>query len=110
VSQPSRVLVVGDPYMPAGSYAEALAGLGGRVTVTSLEIGRSEPAPPRGALAESTFEGREFLGREAPGTTLGLVGLGHVGREVAVRARALGFTVSRSSRAIPRRRARYRPA
>jgi D-3-phosphoglycerate dehydrogenase len=198
VSQPLRVLVVGDPYMPAGSYAEALEGLGDAVSVTSLQLDQSEPAAPRtpsagrlreyagdpaevaraagghdvlivhgapvtaealdagplrlvccarggpvnvdvaaatergipvantpgrnaeavaeltvafalllirgvprasrflsggGALAASTFEGREFLGREAPGTTLGLVGLGHVGREVAVRALALGFTV-----------------
>jgi D-3-phosphoglycerate dehydrogenase len=198
VSHPLRVLVVGDPYMPAGAYAEALADLGDAVTVTSMEIDRFEAAPPRtpsarrlreyagdpadvqraaaghdvlivhgapvtaevldagplrlvccarggpvnvdvaaatqrgipvantpgrnaeavaeltlafallmirgvprasryladgGALAESTYEGREFLGREAPGTTLGLIGLGHVGREVAVRARALGFTV-----------------
>jgi D-3-phosphoglycerate dehydrogenase / 2-oxoglutarate reductase len=46
-----------------------------------------------GSLAESAFEGREFFGREAPGTTLGLIGLGHVGRQVAVRAAALGFTV-----------------
>jgi D-3-phosphoglycerate dehydrogenase len=44
-------------------------------------------------LAESVFEGREFFGAEAPSLTLGLVGLGHVGLEVAWRARALGFTV-----------------
>jgi D-3-phosphoglycerate dehydrogenase len=198
MSQALRVLVVGDPYMPVSSYAEALADLGDAVTVSSMQIAGSDPAPPRtpsarrlreyagdpaevaravagydvlivhgapvtaevldagrlrlvccarggpvnvdvaaatergipvantpgrnaeavaeltvafalllirgvpragrylsdgGSLAESTFEGREFLGREAPGTTLGLVGLGHVGREVAVRAQALGFTV-----------------
>jgi D-3-phosphoglycerate dehydrogenase len=44
-------------------------------------------------LAASTYEGREFIGGEAASMTLGLVGLGHVGREVAVRARALGFRV-----------------
>jgi phosphoglycerate dehydrogenase-like enzyme len=48
-AHPVRVLVVGDPYMPAGS--------------------------------------------EASSTTLGLIGLGNVGRAVAVRAQALGFTV-----------------
>ncbi len=47
----------------------------------------------RGAFAESVFEGSEFFGREAASVTLGLVGLGRVGREVAARARALGFTV-----------------
>lgn len=39
----------------------------------------------------STFDGREFFGREAHSVTLGLVGLGQVGRQVAWRARRLGF-------------------
>ena len=47
----------------------------------------------RGSLAESVFGGEEFFGREAASVTLGLVGLGRVGREVAVRARALGFSL-----------------
>jgi D-3-phosphoglycerate dehydrogenase len=47
----------------------------------------------RGRLAESVFGGEEFFGREAASVTLGLVGLGRVGREVAVRARALGFAL-----------------
>jgi D-3-phosphoglycerate dehydrogenase len=47
----------------------------------------------RGSLAESVFGGSEFFGREAASVTLGLVGLGRVGREVAVRARALGFSL-----------------
>ena len=47
----------------------------------------------RGAFAESVFEGSEYFGQEAASVTLGLVGLGRVGREVAARARALGFTV-----------------
>ena len=45
----------------------------------------------RGSFAESVFAGSEFFGREAASLTLGLVGFGRVGREVAVRARALGF-------------------
>jgi len=193
-----RVLAIGDPYMPVASFAEALASLGEAVTVTQLQISRTDAEPPRtaserllreyagdpaavasaagghevlvlhgapvsaevldtpglrlvccarggpvnvdvaaatergipvastpgknaeavaeltiafalmllrgvprssryitggGMLAESAFEGREFFGHEAPGTTLGLVGLGHVGRQVARRATALGFTV-----------------
>jgi D-3-phosphoglycerate dehydrogenase len=47
----------------------------------------------RGAFAESVFEGSEYFGQEAASVTLGLVGLGRVGREVAPRAQALGFTV-----------------
>lgn len=46
-----------------------------------------------GPHAGSTFEGREFIGSEAASITLGLVGIGHVGQEVAIRAQALGFTV-----------------
>jgi D-3-phosphoglycerate dehydrogenase len=195
---PLRVLAIGDPYMPVGAFADALASLGAAVTVTRLQISRTDAEPPRtpserllreyagdpadvvraagghdvlvlhgapvsaevletpglrlvccarggpvnvdiaaatrrgipvvstpgknaeavaeltiafalmlirgvpaasryiadgGTLAESAFEGSEFFGREAPGATLGLVGLGHVGRHVASRAAALGFTV-----------------
>jgi D-3-phosphoglycerate dehydrogenase len=198
LTRPARVLAIGDPYMPAGSFAAALASLGDAVIVTQLQIGRTDAEPPRtaserrlreyagdpaevvsaargqhvlvlhgapvsaevldtpglglvccarggpvnvdvaaatergipvvstpgknaaavaeltiafalllirgvprasrhvadgGRLAESAFDGREFFGQEAPETTLGLVGLGHVGRQVASRARALGFTV-----------------
>jgi D-3-phosphoglycerate dehydrogenase / 2-oxoglutarate reductase len=46
-----------------------------------------------GQLAENTYEGSEFIGAEAASMTLGLVGLGNVGREVAARGRTLGFTV-----------------
>jgi D-3-phosphoglycerate dehydrogenase len=46
-----------------------------------------------GQLAENTYEGSEFIGAEAASVTLGLVGLGNVGREVAARGRTLGFTM-----------------
>ena len=193
-----RVLAIGDPYMPVTCFAEALASLGEAVTVTEMQIGRTDAEPPRtesesrlreyagdpaevaravaghdaivvhgapvsaealdvpglrlvccarggpvnvdvaaatergipvantpgknanavaeltisfalllirgvprasryladgGTIAESTFEGGEFFGREAPGVVLGLVGLGHVGRHVAAHALALGFDV-----------------
>jgi D-3-phosphoglycerate dehydrogenase / 2-oxoglutarate reductase len=42
---------------------------------------------------ESVFDGRDYFGTEAASTVLGLVGLGQVGRQVARRAAALGFTV-----------------
>ena len=78
-----------------GKNAEAVAEL---TIAFALLLIRGVPQATRhllegGGFAESVFEGREFFGREAPSLTMGLVGLGHVGREVARRARALGFTV-----------------
>ena len=78
-----------------GKNAEAVAEL---TIAFALLLIRAVPRASRhlldgGGFAESVFEGREFFGREAPSLTLGLVGLGHVGREVAWRARALGFTL-----------------
>jgi D-3-phosphoglycerate dehydrogenase len=78
-----------------GKNAEAVAEL---TIAFALLVIRAVPQASRlaqqgGGFAESVFEGREFFGREAPSLTMGLVGLGHVGREVARRARALGFTV-----------------
>lgn len=78
-----------------GRNAEAVAEL--TVAFAVLLI-RNVPVSSRhltngGQLAVSAFEGREFFGREAASVTLGLAGLGHVGRDVAVRARTLGFTV-----------------
>ncbi|MFV0252252.1 MAG: NAD(P)-dependent oxidoreductase [Beutenbergiaceae bacterium] len=45
-------------------------------------------------LAESTFEGARWFGREVNGLRLGLVGYGNVARLVATRARALGATIT----------------
>jgi D-3-phosphoglycerate dehydrogenase len=78
-----------------GKNAEAVAEL---TIAFALLLIRAVPRASREVqrgrgFAESVFEGAEFFGREAPSLTMGLVGLGHVGREVARRARALGFTV-----------------
>jgi D-3-phosphoglycerate dehydrogenase len=78
-----------------GRNAEAVAEL---TIAFTLMLIRGVPASVRylvdgGQHADSVYEGREFIGDEAPSTTLGLVGLGNVGREVAVRGRALGFTM-----------------
>jgi D-3-phosphoglycerate dehydrogenase len=76
-----------------GKNAEAVAEL---TIAFALLLIRAVPRAARhladgGGFADSVFEGGEFFGREAPGMTLGLVGYGNVGREVAWRARALGF-------------------
>jgi len=78
-----------------GKNAEAVADL---TIAFALMLIRGVPRASRyladrGTLSESVYDGREFFGREAPGTVLGLVGLGHVGRNVATRALALGFDV-----------------
>jgi D-3-phosphoglycerate dehydrogenase / 2-oxoglutarate reductase len=78
-----------------GKNAEAVAEL---TIAFALMLIRGVPRASRhlldgGGVPESVFEGREFFGREAPSMTMGLVGLGHVGREVAWRAAALGFAV-----------------
>ena len=78
-----------------GKNAEAVAEL---TIAFALLLIRGIPRASRhlldgGGFAESVFEGREFFGCEAPSMTMGLVGLGHVGREVAARALALGFSV-----------------
>ncbi|MCL2781356.1 MAG: hydroxyacid dehydrogenase, partial [Actinomycetia bacterium] len=57
------------------------------IPISSRELAGGKPQ------GESVFDGREYFGTEAPSTTLGLVGYGLVGKEVARRARDLGFTV-----------------
>src|SRR6185437_12339612 len=78
-----------------GRNAEAVAEL---TIALALMLIRGVPAAARyltagGQLAESTYEGSQFIGCEAAGLTLGLVGLGNVGREVAARAGPLGFAL-----------------
>ena len=78
-----------------GRNAEAVAEL---TLAFALMLIRGVPASARylingGQHADSVYEGREFIGGEASSMTLGLVGLGNVGSQVATRARALGFAV-----------------
>ncbi len=78
-----------------GKNAEAVAELTIAFALMHIRgVGPSSRRLSSGELpGESVFDGRGYFGHEAPSTTLGLVGLGHVGRRVAGRARALGFTV-----------------
>ncbi|MFV0375624.1 NAD(P)-dependent oxidoreductase [Microbacterium sp.] len=83
-----------------GKNAEAVADL----TIGFLiSLVRNVPASVRDVddrvadgrpLAESTFEGARWFGREIGGLRLGLVGYGNVARLVAARALALGATVA----------------
>src|SRR5215469_3850880 len=78
-----------------GRNAEAVAEL---TIALALMLIRGVAASARylidgGQLASSTYEGSQFIGGEAASMTLGLVGLGNVGREVASRGQALGFTM-----------------
>ena len=46
-----------------------------------------------GRIGSSAFEGAEFFGHDLQGHVLGLVGYGHVGRQVAARAAAFGMSI-----------------
>jgi D-3-phosphoglycerate dehydrogenase len=45
------------------------------------------------SMKSEKWEKKKFEGQEVGGKTLGLIGIGHIGREVARRANALGMTV-----------------
>jgi D-3-phosphoglycerate dehydrogenase len=78
-----------------GRNAKAVAEL---TIAFALMLIRGVPGSARylidgGRHGGSTYEGSQFIGGEAASMTLGLVGLGNVGKEVAARGRALGFTM-----------------
>jgi D-3-phosphoglycerate dehydrogenase len=57
--------------------------------------------PAASDLKSGRWEKSKYLGRELHGQTLGLVGFGRIGREVATRARAFGMTVTASDPVLP---------
>ncbi len=79
------ILVVNAPGANSISVAEHACAL-------MLALARSVPAADR-AMKEGHWEKRRFLGNELRGKTLGVVGLGRIGQEVARRARAFGMHV-----------------
>ncbi len=79
------VLVLNTPGGNAVSVAEHTVAL-------MLALARSIPQASQ-SLREGRWEKKKFMGRELRGKTLGIVGLGRIGVEVARRARALEMNV-----------------
>src|SRR5256885_801393 len=79
------VLVVNAPGANSISVAEHACAL-------MLALARSVPAADSAMKAER-WEKRRFIGTELRGKTLGIVGLGRIGQEVASRARAFAMKV-----------------
>src|SRR5205085_1998201 len=79
------ILVVNAPGANSISVAEHACAL-------ILALARMVPAADR-AMKEGKWEKKRFLGMELRGKTLGIAGLGRIGQEVAVRARAFGMAV-----------------
>ena len=79
------ILVVNAPGANSISVAEHAWAL-------MLALARSVPAADR-AMKDGKWEKKRFLGNELRGKTLGVVGLGRIGQEVAPRARAFGMRV-----------------
>ncbi len=79
------VLVVNAPGANSISVAEHTLAL-------MLALARLVPAADR-AMKESRWEKKRFLGNELRGKTLGVAGLGRIGREVALRARSFGMHI-----------------
>src|SRR5712671_4911278 len=79
------ILVVNAPGANSISVAEQAFAL-------MLSLARSVPAADR-AMKDGKWEKKRFVGTELRGKTLGIAGLGRIGQEVAMRARAFGMRV-----------------
>lgn len=77
------LLVVNAPGANSISVAEHACAL-------MLALARAVPAADR-AMKDARWEKKKFLGTELRGKTLGVAGLGRIGQEVALRARAFGM-------------------
>ncbi len=77
------ILVVNAPGANSISVAEHACAL-------MLALARSVPAADR-AMKDGKWEKKRFLGTELRGKTLGILGLGRIGQEVARRARPFGM-------------------
>src|SRR6185295_7778721 len=79
------ILVVNSPGANSISVAEHAMAL-------MLGLARSVPAADQ-AMKAGRWEKKKFLGTELRGKTLGVVGLGRIGQEVAQRARGFGMRI-----------------
>jgi D-3-phosphoglycerate dehydrogenase len=79
------VLVVNAPGANSISVAEHACAL-------MLALARMVPAADQ-AMKAGKWEKKRFLGNELRGKTLGIAGLGRIGQEVAIRARAFGMKI-----------------
>jgi D-3-phosphoglycerate dehydrogenase len=79
------ILVINAPGANSISVAEHALAL-------MLSLSRAVPAADA-AMKRSVWDRKSLIGAELRGKTLGLVGLGRIGREVAVRARSFGMEV-----------------
>jgi D-3-phosphoglycerate dehydrogenase / 2-oxoglutarate reductase len=79
------ILVVNAPGANSISVAEHAIGL-------MLALARSLTAADR-AMKGETWEKKKFMGTELRGKSLGIVGLGRIGQEVARRAQAFGMQI-----------------
>jgi D-3-phosphoglycerate dehydrogenase len=79
------ILVINAPGANSISVAEHALAL-------MLSLSRAVPAADA-AMKRSVWDKKSLLGAELRGKTLGLVGLGRIGQEVAVRARSFGMEV-----------------
>jgi D-3-phosphoglycerate dehydrogenase len=76
------------------------------ISVAELTIGlllafERHLAPASADLREGRWEKNRYMGRELSGKTLGLLGIGRIGREVATRARAFGMGAEAHDPEIP---------
>jgi len=79
------LLVVNAPGANSISVAEHACAL-------MLALARAVPAADR-AMKDARWDKKKFLGTELRGKTLGVAGLGRIGQEVALRARAFGMRI-----------------
>lgn len=79
------ILVVNAPGANSISVAEHACAL-------MLSLARAVPAADR-AMKDGKWEKKKFMGTELRGKTLGIAGLGRIGREVAHRARSFGMRI-----------------